>query len=61
MNQHLAKVAENAQAFTYTSAGGTLVFWGLHISDIAAIISTMCAIAGVSLQFYMAFRRRRAK
>lgn len=33
------------------------VFWGLHISDIAVIVSALAAVMGVLLQFYVAMRR----
>lgn len=61
MQQHIAKVLESGPTVTYTGAGSTLVFWGLHISDIAAIISTLCAVIGVGLQIYVVFRRNRHK
>jgi hypothetical protein len=59
-HHHILKaVAENANVITYAGAGGTIVFWGLHVSEIAAIISTFCAVCGLALQFYVALRRRR--
>lgn len=58
MIQH---ATNNAPAITYTGATSTLVFWGLHISDMAAIVSTLCAVAGVLLQIYVVFRRNRGK
>lgn len=61
MQQHITKVLESGPTVTYAGAGSTLVFWGLHISDIAAIISTLCAVIGVGLQIYVVFRRNRHK
>lgn len=61
MQQHVAKVLESGPGITYAGAGSTLVFWGLHLSDIAAIVSTLCAVIGVGLQIYVVFRRNRRK
>lgn len=48
-----------APAATYTAGGTTLVLWGLHISDIAVIVSTLATVFGVALQFYVALHRIR--
>jgi hypothetical protein len=60
MNANLTKVAENAAGFTYSAAGSTIIIWGLHISEIAAIVSTICAVCGLSLQVYVVLIRRKA-
>lgn len=46
---------------TVTFAGGTsaILFWGLHVSDIAVICSSLATILGVVLQFYMVLHRMR--
>lgn len=36
-----------------------LTFWGLHISDIAVMLSALASICGVALQFYVTLRRLR--
>lgn len=60
MNQHIIKaVADNAHTVTYTGASSAILFWGLHVSDIAAIISTACAVCGLMLQVYVVKQRRR--
>lgn len=35
---------------TYTAAASSIAAWGLHVSDIAVILSSLAAVAGVSLQ-----------
>lgn len=59
MKQHVIQLAENAPAATYTATGATVVFWGLHISDVAVLLSAFASIAGVALQFYLALHRLR--
>lgn len=50
-------VSENGLPVTLAGSASATVFWGLHISDIAVIISAFAAVAGVALQFYVAMRR----
>jgi uncharacterized membrane protein len=35
---------------TYTAAAASISAWGLHVSDIAVILSSLAAISGVVLQ-----------
>lgn len=46
-------------AFTAGAGSTTLVFWGLHVSDICMILSTLCTVAGLALQFWLAMNRIR--
>lgn len=48
---------DNGLPVTLAGSASATVFWGLHISDIAVIISAFAAVAGVALQFYVAMRR----
>jgi len=57
LTQHIARMADNAPAVTYGGAATTLVVWGLHWSDIAAIGGLLIGFCGLMLQFYMVFRR----
>ena len=43
---------------TLTAASATFAGWGLHLSDVAVIISSLAAICGVSLQFLI-YREQR--
>lgn len=52
-------VMDNSPALTYTAGASTVVFWGLHLSDIAVILSALATIFGVALQFYVAMHRIR--
>ena len=40
-------------AVTYTTATATVLFWGLHISDIAVILSAFATLCSVGLQFFV--------
>lgn len=53
----IAATLDNAAAVTLGGAGSAVMFWGLHISDIAVIVSAFAAVLGVVLQFYVAMRR----
>jgi hypothetical protein len=58
--QHLVKpLVENANAITYSSGAATVLFWGLHLSDIAVLLSSFASVCGVGLQFYVALHRIR--
>lgn len=59
MNQHLLRAAEHAQPVTYTGAGATALFWGLHLGDICMILSTLATLCGVGLQIFLALHRIR--
>lgn len=45
---------EHAATLTYTGTASTVVFWGLHLSDIAVIISAGAALGGFLLQLWVA-------
>jgi hypothetical protein len=45
---------EHAATVTYTGAGGAVVLWGLHLSDIAVCISAAAALGGFLLQVWVA-------
>ncbi len=49
----------NAPAITYGGASAAVMFWGLHISDIAVILSAFASVCGVFLQGYVAIHRIR--
>lgn len=53
-------LANNAAAVTYAGGGSAVIFWGLHLSDLAVMISTFASVCGVGLQFYLAFHRAKA-
>lgn len=58
--QHAIDAASsNAPAITYGGASAAVMFWGLHISDIAVILSAFASICGVFLQGYVAIHRIR--
>jgi hypothetical protein len=60
--QHVAEQLTNhAQLVTYAGTGATLVFWGLHVNEICAIVSTVVAVIGLGLQLYSAWQRRRRR
>lgn len=48
-----------ATVTTFAGTSATVLFWGLHVSDIAVIMSAMASVCGVGLQFYLAIRRIR--
>lgn len=57
---HLLKpLVENANAVTYTGGAASVLFWGLHLSDIAVLLSAFASVCGVALQFYVAIHRIR--
>jgi hypothetical protein len=58
MNAHnIVRVADPGPTVTYAATATTVLFWGLHVSDIAVMISALASLLGVSLQFYIAIRR----
>lgn len=62
MDQHFVKAAEHAAPIaTVGGAGSTIVFWGLHVNEVCAIISTAIAAMGLALQCYLAWRKHRMK
>lgn len=60
MDQHFIKAAEHvAPVVTVGGSASTLVFWGLHVNELCAIISTAVAVMGLCLQGYLAWRKHR--
>lgn len=59
IQQHIIKAAENSPVVTYTGAGVTVLFWGLHLSDVCMILSTLATLCGVALQVVLALHRIR--
>lgn len=60
LHEHtIGAISNNAPAVTYSGAGAAVLFWGLHLSDIAVILSAFASICGVGLQFYVALHRIR--
>jgi predicted membrane protein len=49
----------NAPAVTFTGGTSAILFWGLHVSDVAVICSSLATILGVVLQFYVMLHRIR--
>jgi hypothetical protein len=50
---------EHASTITYASGTATVLFWGLHLSDVAVIVSATASILGVSLQIWVAVTKVR--
>lgn len=60
LHQHvITPVLNNAPSVTYTAGVTSIVFWGLHLSDIAVMLSAFASVCGVGLQFYVALHRIR--
>lgn len=59
MQPTLVKIAEVAPVATYGGTALSVTFWGLHINEICAIISTCIAFSGLALQIYLAWHRTR--
>lgn len=60
MSGHSASVdalMHSAPAVTYTGATATVLFWGLHVSDLAVILSAFATVCSVGLQFYVVFSK----
>ncbi len=55
----ISAVTDNGLPITLGGSVSATVFWGLHISDVAVIVSALAAVLGVVLQFYIALRRIR--
>lgn len=53
----IQKIADAAPVATYGGAAASVTFWGLQVSEVCAIISTLVAIIGLGLQFWVAARR----
>jgi hypothetical protein len=48
-----------ASALTYTAAAGAATVWGLHLSDVAVMVSSLAAVCGASIQVMLYLDRRR--
>lgn len=57
MQPTVLKIAEVAPIATYGGTALSVTFWGLHINEICAIISTCIAFCGLALQMYLAWHR----
>lgn len=57
MSPSVHRVLNDGLPVTIGSSVSATVFWGLHISDLAVIVSALAAVMGVALQFYVAMRR----
>lgn len=57
MDQHLGKIADAAPTATYGGAAASVAFWGLHISEICVILSTLVSVLGFGLQLFLAMHR----
>lgn len=57
VTQKVIAHASDGLPVTLGGSGSALVCWGLHVSDIAVIVSALAAVIGVVLQFYVAMRR----
>ncbi len=54
---HIIQAAYKGPVVTYAGTTATVLFWGLHVSDLAVIISALASLLGVALQFYVAMHR----
>lgn len=50
-NQHVATV------ITYSGAALSVTSWGLHLSDIAAIVGALAALGGFGVQCWVGYHR----
>lgn len=54
-------ITAHANIVTYAGGAATLAFWGLHVNEVCAIISTAVAVIGLGLQLYGMWSRRRRR
>lgn len=54
----LDQVNTSAPYVTYASAAGAVTVWGLHVSDIAVIVSSIAAVSGAVIQVMSYLERR---
>lgn len=52
-------VSQAAVTTMYSGAAGAVVIWGLRLSDLGVIISTVIALAGFAVQIYVFIARER--
>lgn len=57
MNISYYKIAEHAPNFTYGATASTAILWGLHLSDVAVIVSALAAVGGFALQAWVAWTK----
>lgn len=48
-----------APTSTIASTASTFMFWGLHFSDLAVMLSAIASVCSVGLQFYVTLKRLR--
>lgn len=53
------KITESAHVATYAGGGASVLFWGLQVNEVCAIVSTTVAVIGLFLQVYMAYRKHK--
>lgn len=61
LSHSVQRFADTSQPAVFTAGAGatTVVFWGLHVSDICMILSTLATLSGLFLQIYLAMARIR--
>lgn len=50
---------EHASVLTYGAAATTVTLWGLHLSDLAIIVSASATVIGVACQIWVAVTKVR--
>lgn len=48
-----------AAVATYSSAASAGVFWGLHLSDLGVVVSSLAAVCGVVIQLMLYLNTRK--
>lgn len=56
----LPQLGDNAHYVTYASAASTVTVWGLHLSEVAVMVSSLAAICGAVIQVLTYLDRRAA-
>lgn len=54
-------VAGNAHYATYLSATGAVTLWGLHLSELAVMVSSLAAVCGAVIQVLSYLDRHNAR
>lgn len=55
----IKSISDSAPVATYSSAAASVAFWGMHVNEICAVVSTLIALIGLGLQFYLVMHRLR--
>jgi hypothetical protein len=55
------QLTDNAHYVTYASAAGTVTVWGLHLSELAVMVSSSAALCGAVIQVLTYLDRRRGR